>query len=61
MRSAMRSKVRASWPSSSRRVDPTRADKIAAAEALHGLLQRAHRPGQMERQPVAEQHRGAPS
>ena len=33
--------------------------QIAAAEALHCLLQGAHRTGQMQRQPVAQQDRGA--
>ncbi len=31
--------------------------EIAAAEAFHGLLQRAHRAGEVQRQPVAQQHR----
>ncbi len=31
--------------------------KIAAAEPLHGLLQLAHRTGEVVRQPVAQQHR----
>ena len=32
--------------------------QISPAEALHGLLQGAHRAGEMVGQPVAEQHRG---